>query len=104
MRKASTKLEEGALIAGRYEVRGPAGAGLPATLYLVHDRDEDREVALEVVRASIATDPALAPEARMARRLLEEGDLARALDVSRSAGHPGIVPLLDAGVDEERGL
>jgi serine/threonine protein kinase len=62
-----------------YEILGTIGRGGMGTVYLVHDRDLDREVALKVVDGDLA-DRAL-QEARILARL----------------EHPGIVPVHDVG-------
>jgi serine/threonine protein kinase len=68
----------------RYEILGPIGRGGMATVYLAHDRELEREVALKVLR-----DPAPAPEA--AQRMLREARVIARLE------HPGIVPVHDVG-------
>jgi serine/threonine-protein kinase len=41
---------EGALLAGRYRILGPLGAGGMATVHLAHDERLDRDAAIKVCR------------------------------------------------------
>jgi serine/threonine protein kinase len=69
----------------RYEVRRLVGRGGMGAVYLVHDRELDREVALKVLSA-----PEAGPDA--AARMLREARIIARLE------HPGIVPVHDVGV------
>jgi serine/threonine protein kinase/predicted ATPase len=75
---------------GRYQVRGVLGSGGFGSVYLCHDTQLDRPVALKVHRG----DRDLAPAE--AERLLQE---ARRLARLR---HPGIVTVHDTGIDQGR--
>jgi len=64
-----------------YEILGTIGRGGMGTVYLVHDRDLDREVALKVVDG----------DGDLADRALQEARILARLE------HPGIVPVHDVG-------
>lgn len=70
--------------AGRYEILRELGHGASAVVYLVHDQQHDREVALKVLSPDYAS--ALGPA-----RFLREIRLVSRLQ------HPYIVPVLDSG-------
>jgi RNA polymerase sigma-70 factor (ECF subfamily) len=70
---------------GRYRLEQVLGAGGMGTVWLAHDTQLDRRVALKVLQSALATDP-LARE-----RLLRE---ARAMAKLR---HPNIITVFDAG-------
>lgn len=69
----------------RYEARRLVGRGGMGAVYLVHDRELDRELALKVLSA-----PEAGPDA--AARMLREARIIARLE------HPGIVPVHDVGV------
>jgi class 3 adenylate cyclase/predicted ATPase len=73
---------------GRYEVRRSLGSGGFGTVYLAHDRELDRPVAVKVFRGRLAVPPA------ESESLLQE---ARRLAQLR---HPAIVTVYDVGVQE----
>jgi len=75
-------------LAGRYRLEREIAAGGMATVYLVHDLKHDRQVALKVMRGSVA-------EYTVDRFLRE-------IRVTARLSHPHILPLLDSG--EARGL
>jgi class 3 adenylate cyclase/predicted ATPase len=73
---------------GRYQVRRALGAGGFGTVYLGHDWQLDRPVAIKVLRASSGLTPTEDVQAfREARRLAQ-------------LRHPGIVAVHDVGVHE----
>lgn len=78
---------------GKYRVIRELGKGATAVVYLCQDPDEDRQVAVKLVRFE-------RDNAAMSRRLRKlfqtEGGIARRLD------HPNIVRLYDAVVEEEQ--
>ncbi len=74
---------------GRYEVRGTLGAGGFGAVYLGHDTQLDRPVAIKVLRAR-----QLSPVQAQGEPALQE---ARRLAQLR---HPGIVAVHDVGVQE----
>ncbi|MEZ0490726.1 Stk1 family PASTA domain-containing Ser/Thr kinase [Kineococcus sp. TBRC 1896] len=76
---------------GRYHVLGRVGRGGMGVVYRAEDERLDRAVALKVLRADLAHDPT----ARS--RFVREAKSAARLT------HPGIVAVLDQGVDHEGG-
>jgi class 3 adenylate cyclase/tetratricopeptide (TPR) repeat protein len=75
---------------GRYQVRRALGAGGFGTVYLGHDSQLDRPVAIKVLHAGSGL-----PQAEADRFLQEARRLAR-------LRHPGIVAVHDVGVQEGR--
>jgi len=77
------------VMAGRYALDRVIGRGGMADVYRATDQVLEREVAVKVLRADAAdeTDPDR-------HRFREEAQIVAALD------HPGLVAVLDAGVDE----
>ncbi|HET9275589.1 MAG TPA: serine/threonine-protein kinase, partial [Gemmatimonadales bacterium] len=75
-----------AALAPRFEILRELGRGGMATVYLAHDRHNDRDVALKVLRPELAA--ALGSE-----RFLHEIRITAQLD------HPHILTLLDSGRD-----
>ena len=73
---------------GRYEVRNTIGAGVFGTVYLGHDTQLDRPVAIKVLCSGVN-----APHTETERFLREARRLAR-------LSHPGIVTVHDVGVQE----
>lgn len=73
-----------AALAGRYEVRGPLGAGGMAEVFLAHDPRHERDVAIKVLKPAVAA--ALGSE-----RFLREIKLVAGLN------HPHVLPLHDSG-------
>ena len=71
---------------GRYEVLRPLGEGGFGEVWLARDPLLDREVAVKVARAGWGGDEELLAEAR----------------AIASLRHPGIVQVLDAGLEDER--
>ena len=69
----------------RYEIVEPIGEGGMGAVYLAHDRELERDVALKVLRTAAA-----APGDR--ERILREARILASLE------HPGIVPVHDVGV------
>jgi serine/threonine-protein kinase len=84
-------LREGAVFAGRYRVEGLLGRGGMGVVLKVHDLQLDEDVALKVVRAGFAADPAflerLKQEIRLARRITHRHVL-RTHDFGESDGIP----------------
>jgi class 3 adenylate cyclase/predicted ATPase len=72
---------------GRYEVRGALGTGGFGAVYLGHDTQLDRPVAIKVLRGGPE-----APQAEAGRFLQEARRLAQ-------LNHPGIVAVHDVGID-----
>jgi serine/threonine protein kinase len=72
---------------GRYEVRTLLGRGGMATVYLAHDRELDRPVALKVLHRSGADD-------EFAHRFRREAQTAARL------AHPNVVQIFDTGEED----
>jgi serine/threonine protein kinase/tetratricopeptide (TPR) repeat protein len=75
---------------GRYEVRRPLGTGGFGTVYLGHDSQLDRPVAIKVLKAGPG---------------FQQADSARFLQEARRLAqlrHPGIVTIHDVGVQDGR--
>ncbi|MEO8201680.1 MAG: serine/threonine-protein kinase [Gemmatimonadota bacterium] len=72
----------------RYDLVEPLGRGGMGSVYLVHDRDLDRRVALKVL-----VSESIAPA--MCERLVKEAQTLARLE------HPGIVPVHDVGMTED---
>jgi serine/threonine protein kinase len=80
------KVGAGPDLAGtRYELMEKIGQGGMATVYLAHDRELDRPVALKILND-------LPKEAQAETRLVREARIIARLE------HPGIVPVHDSGV------
>ncbi|MFC6665865.1 protein kinase [Deinococcus radiopugnans] len=78
-------VEVGTRLAGRYDLRSPLGEGGSALVFRAHDSLLDRDVAVKVMHSHV-------PDSDKQRFLREVRTLARLT-------HPGIVPVLDLGVD-----
>ena len=74
---------------GRYEIRGPLGAGGMGEVFRAWDGVLDREVAIKVLPEEVATDPA-----RRARFEREAKAVAR-------LSHPNILSIHDFGHEGE---
>jgi serine/threonine protein kinase/tetratricopeptide (TPR) repeat protein len=72
--------------AGRYHVLRPLARGGLGEVFLAHDEELDREVALKEIQAPFADDPA------SRTRFVREGKVTGGLE------HPGIVPVYGLGV------
>ncbi len=72
---------------GRYEIVGPLDAGGMGQVYRAWDPSLRREVALKILRAEVAGDPA------RRHRLMEEARAAGGLN------HPNILAVYDVGVE-----
>ena len=81
-----------ALADGRYRLERPLGQGGMATVYLGHDSELDRPVAVKVLAKNLADDEAFR------ERFLREARLAARLS------HPNIVSVYDAGEEADRRL
>lgn len=87
-RRRQPVLAEGALIAGRYEIEAPLGAGAFADVYRARDRDvTDHVVALKILRRRSA-------DATSVHAALRE------LQLIASVFHPSVVQLKDHGWHE----
>ncbi len=81
---------------GRYQIVGELGAGAMSRVYLAHDPNLDRQIALKVVLKGWTLDTREQEELE-SRFLLE----ARAVG---KLSHPGIVRVYDAASDQQTGL
>jgi eukaryotic-like serine/threonine-protein kinase len=79
-----------AIAGGRYRVERELGHGGMASVFLARDRELERDVAIKILAAHLATEPGFyerfVREARMAARL----------------SHPNIVQVFDAGEEDDR--
>ena len=73
---------------GRYEIGEKIGEGGMGAVYLAHDRELDRDVAIKVLRTPV-------PTGDERERLLREARVLASLE------HPGIVPVHDSGMLED---
>jgi hypothetical protein len=80
---------------GRYRPVGVLGRGSMGRVYLAHDPNTDRRVALKVASSADELESDATAQAR--ERFLTEARAAGRL------AHPGIVPVYDADVDAETG-
>jgi serine/threonine protein kinase len=78
-------IESPAVPATRYEIIEQIGEGGMGAVYLAHDRELDRDIALKVLRAP-------APSVEERERILSEARILASLE------HPGIVPVHDVGM------
>ena len=83
-------LAPGALLAGRYEIRGVIGRGGMGVVYRAHDRELVEEVAIKTIRRDLLSgDPVLAEqlksEIRLARRISHR-NVVRTHDLGESDG------------------
>ena len=78
------------MMLGRFELRRELGQGAQATVWLGYDARLEREVAVKLMRADAAADPAAVSQW-----------LQEARSVSRLT-HPNIVPVFEADVHEQQ--
>jgi serine/threonine protein kinase len=78
-----------AVSGGRYRLERPLGRGGMATVYLAHDEQLDRAVAVKLLAENLADD------ATFRKRFLREARLAARLS------HPNVVNIYDAGETED---
>jgi serine/threonine-protein kinase len=86
---AKESRRSGAVLAGRYQVRGFLQRGAHARVYLAEDLTTGSPVALKI----LAPETALSPEFRI--RLLREGQAMKAIS------HPNVATVIDTGETEE---
>jgi serine/threonine-protein kinase len=77
------------LAGGRYRVERPLGHGGMASVYLAHDDELDRPVALKLLSQAVGGDP------DFRKRFLREAKLAARLT------HPNLVAVYDAGEEDD---
>ncbi len=89
-----------AVASGRYQVERTLGHGGMAAVYLAHDRELDRPVALKVLAEHLADDDAFRRrfirEAKLAARL-SHANVVQVYDTGEEAGRPYIVMECVAG-------
>ena len=85
---STTLLTEGLEIAGRYRVKGLIGRGGMGVVYLVDDMALDREIALKVIRADIASSP----------ETIER--FKREIQLSSKVTHQNVLRVYDLGESE----
>jgi beta-lactam-binding protein with PASTA domain/tRNA A-37 threonylcarbamoyl transferase component Bud32 len=78
----------GRLLAQRYRLEQPIGAGTSAEVYLAFDTELQRRVAAKVLHSRLAADP------RFLRRFNEEAEAVASLN------HPNILAIHDRGDDD----
>ncbi len=78
---------------GKYELIRILGKGATATVYLAHDRELDRQVALKLIRF----DEDSAAMSRRLRKLFQTEDA-----IGRRLDHPNIVRVYDAVIEDDR--
>jgi serine/threonine-protein kinase len=82
----------GDVLAGRYRIESPLGAGGMATVHLAYDQLLGRQVAVKILASNVAANPA---------HLERFGREARAM---AAISHPNLVPIYDVGwADEQAG-
>ncbi|MBM4779607.1 MAG: protein kinase [Archangiaceae bacterium] len=77
-------------LAGRYQLRQKIGEGGMGTVFIAHDSELDREVAVKMLASTLVND------AEVVERFEREAKLTASLD------HPNIVPIYDVGRHENR--
>src|SRR3712207_1545631 len=77
------------LVDERYEIRGLAGSGGMAEVFLAHDNILDRDVALKMLKDKFTEND------EFVERFKREAQSAAALS------HPNIVPIFDRGASED---
>ncbi|MDP3238571.1 MAG: serine/threonine-protein kinase [Myxococcales bacterium] len=77
-------------LAGRYQLRQKIGEGGMGTVFIAHDSELDREVAVKMLAGALVND------AEVVERFEREAKLTAGLD------HPNIVPIYDVGRHETR--
>jgi serine/threonine protein kinase len=78
------------VLAGRYRLLDKIGEGGMGTVFIAHDQELDRQVAVKLLAASLVHDP------EVVERFEREARLTAKLD------HPNIVPIYDVGRHEDR--
>ncbi|MBL8954870.1 MAG: serine/threonine protein kinase [Myxococcaceae bacterium] len=78
------------LLCGRYALKSKLGEGGMGTVYVAHDKELDREVAVKLLAAPLVND------AEVVERFEREARLTAKLD------HPNIVPIYDVGRHQGR--
>ena len=82
--QAVQKITVGSVVAGRYEIRGLIGKGGMGEVFLAHDLQADRDVALKTLH----------PKYSQSRHAIAR--FGREVRLARQLNHPGIVKIFDA--------
>jgi serine/threonine-protein kinase len=88
--KAVVPVRCGDVLAGRYRLEEKIGEGGMGSVYVAHDQELDRRVAVKVLAANLVTDD------EVVERFEREARLTAKLD------HPNIAPVYDVGRHEGR--
>jgi serine/threonine-protein kinase len=80
----------GDLLAGRYRILAPLGAGGMATVYRANDERLSREVAIKILLPNRASDPVVAERFEREARTLA------------AAAHPGVVSIFDVDAGDPK--
>ncbi|MBL9037018.1 MAG: protein kinase [Archangium sp.] len=78
------------VLSGRYRLESKLGEGGMGTVYVAHDSELDRQVAVKLLASNLVNDP------EVVQRFEREARLMAKLD------HPNIVPVFDVGTHEGR--
>src|SRR5215475_9949547 len=81
-------LQEGSVIAGRYEILKLLGEGGMGAVYKARDRELDRVVAIKLIRPELAKNP------EILRRFKQE------LILARQVTHKNVIRIFDLGQSE----
>lgn len=88
--KSIAGVKVGDVLSGRYRLESKLGEGGMGTVWVAHDQELDRKVALKLLAKALVED------AEVVERFEREGRLTAKLD------HPNIVPIYDVGRHEGR--
>lgn len=92
--RAVTPVHVGDVFIGRYRLTGTLGEGGMGTVYIAHDVELERDVAVKVLASNLVTDDEVVErferEARLNARL-DHPNIAPVYDVGRHQGRPFIV-------------
>jgi eukaryotic-like serine/threonine-protein kinase len=80
----------GDVLAGRYEIDEPLGAGPVGVVFRAHDREVDVDIALKVVNPRLVQTPE------------ERKQFAKQLRVARKLSHQNLVRVYEDGEDQQR--
>lgn len=83
--RARPTRELGAILEGRYRVRGIIGNGAMSRVYLAEDTRTGEPVAVKILNRDVAQDP------------VQRERFLREIEVAASIGHPNVVQVFDAG-------
>lgn len=98
--KVITPVRVGDVLVGRYRLDQKIGEGGMGTVYVAHDQDLDRQVAVKLLAASLVTDDEVVERFEREAKLnakLDHANIAPVFDVGRHEGRPFIVMKLLEG-------